>query len=274
MTHRAIDITGYSVDRVEPGPAPVLQWLPIADLVIDDTYQRPLGRKNWAAIRAIAANFRWSRFGPILAAPVEGGRFAVIDGQHRAHAAAICGFEKVPGMLVQVDVAEQGRAFSWINTQTIKVSVYQVFKADLAGGVDWAVRADRAVAAAGCKLLQNHPSSADKKPGQVPCVGLIRGLIGAGMDGAITAALAALTMTPSMHSVLSYGNAFLRDWIPAVHFSGVSDPVTLSAALSMRNPFKLVEDAERSLLAGSAREKARKALIFAIREAGKRGAAA
>jgi hypothetical protein len=273
MTHRAIDITGRAAVEADPGPAPMLQWLAIADLVIDEAYQRPLGRKNWDSIQMIAANFRWSRFGPILVAPVEGGRFAVIDGQHRAHAAAICGFERVPAMVVQVDGAEQGRAFSWVNTQTIKVSVYQVFKADLAGGVDWAVRADRAVSAAGCKLLQGHPSAENKKPGQVPCVGLIRGFIAAGMDTSVTAGLDALTRTPSMHRVLSYGNAFLRDWIPAVHASGVSDPVTLSMALAMCNPFKLVEDAARSQLAGSARDKARKALGFMIREACGRRAA-
>jgi hypothetical protein len=245
----------------------MLQWVAVADLVIDDDYQRPLGVKNWAAIQRIAENFHWSRFQPVLVAPIEGGRFAVIDGQHRAHAALMCGFDTVPAQVVTVGRAEQSRAFAWVNSQTIKVSVYQVFKADLAAGDDWAVRAHGAVAAAGCKLLTGHPSSKEKQPGQVPCVALIRGFIAAGLDEAVTAGLTALTQVPAMHRVLSYGNGFLRDWIPAVAESGVRDPVTLSMALALKNPFKMVEAATASLLAGSAREKARKALVFLIREA-------
>lgn len=273
MTYRAIDVSGRDPVDSDPGPAPMLQWLAIADLVVDEEYQRPLGPKNWAAIQKIAAHFRWSRFGPILVAPVEGGRYAVIDGQHRAHAALMCGHDKVPAQVVQVERAEQSRAFSWINTQTIRVSVYQVYKADLAAGEDWAVRADRAVSAAGCDLLTYPPSSKAKVPGQVPCVATIRGFIAAGMDEAVTAALEALTRCPSMHRVLSYGHGFLRDWIPAVQDSGVRDVDTLAAALAIGNPFRLVEDAERSQLAGSARDKARKALGYLIRQAVQRRAA-
>lgn len=273
MTYRAVDIAHRAPVAADPGPAPMLQWLRVSDLVIDEDYQRPLGRKNWDSIQRIAENFHWSRFGPVLVAPVEGGRFAVIDGQHRVHAAAICGFDQVPAMVVTVAKAEQSRAFAWVNTQMIRVSVYQVYKADLAGGEDWAVRAHAAVSAAGCLLLTYHPSAKDKQPGWVPCVGLIRNLIKAGMDEAITAGLSALTQTPKMHRVLSYGDGFLRDWIPAVQESGVRDVAVLGVALSMCNPFKLIEDATASLLAGSAREKARKALIFVIREAAKRGGA-
>jgi hypothetical protein len=43
---------------VEPGPAPMLQWVKIADLVVDDSYQRDLKVGNRKAIKAIAAQFK------------------------------------------------------------------------------------------------------------------------------------------------------------------------------------------------------------------------
>lgn len=97
-----INVDGMDVFPLAEQPAPQLLWLRIEDLVVDSRYQRPLNTGNWAAIRRIAKDFRWSRFSPVLVAPVEGGRYAVIDGQHRAHAAALCGIESIPAMVALV----------------------------------------------------------------------------------------------------------------------------------------------------------------------------
>jgi ParB-like nuclease domain len=149
MTHRGIHVDGRPIFAAEPGPAPMLHWLPIDRLIIDEAYQRPLGRNNWLAIEKIAANFQWSRFGPVLVAPITGGLYAIIDGQHRCHAAAMCGITEVPAMVVQVGIEEQSRAFAWVNSQTIKVTLFHVYKAALAAKEDWAIRADAAVAGGG-----------------------------------------------------------------------------------------------------------------------------
>jgi hypothetical protein len=149
MTHRGIHIDGRAVAAPNPGPAPMLQWIAVDRLVIDDAYQRPLLPGNWKAIEKIAQNFQWSRFSPVLVAPVTGGLFAVIDGQHRVHAAAICGITDVPAMVVQVGIEEQSRAFAWVNSQSIRVSVFHIFKAAFSAGDDWAVRADAAVSGGG-----------------------------------------------------------------------------------------------------------------------------
>ena len=66
MNLRPIDIDGRPILAASPGPAPMLQWVRVDQLVIDDAYQRPLGRANWTAIQKIAANFAWSRFHPLL----------------------------------------------------------------------------------------------------------------------------------------------------------------------------------------------------------------
>lgn len=276
MTLRPINIEGRATVTANPGPAPMLQWVPVDRLVIDEDYQRPLGRANWTAIQKIAANFAWSRFHPLLVAPIEGGRFAVIDGQHRAHAAMLCGIPEVPAVAVMVGVVEQAKAFAWVNSQAIRVSVFHIYKAALASGEDWAVRADAAVSAAGCRLMTLHASSAHKKPGEIYCLGVIRKAIEAGHDTAVTAALAAICEVPRLGgSAASFTDYLLQPWIGAVAAQPVRSVNVLSAALSSRNPFKLIEDAKLSLLPGGPTEKARKALMLAIHDALKqRGVAA
>ena len=250
MTHRGIHLDGRALPAataVDPGPAPMLQWIDLDRLVIDEAYQRPLGRSNWVAIEKIAANFQWSRFGPVLVAPVAGGLYAVIDGQHRAHAAALCGILQVPAMVVQVDLAAQAKSFAWVNSQTIKVTPFHIFKAALAAGEDWAVRADAAVAAAGCRLMTFHPSAKNKRPGEVYCIGLIRKQIEAGNDWAVTAGLAAIRSVPSLDSAVGMSDYLLGPWIAAVAAEGCRDAAILSAALRARNPFKVIERAYFSL---------------------------
>lgn len=274
MTHRMIEIGDRPHVEARPGPAPMLQWVRIDQLVIDDSYQRPLGRSNWAAIQKIANNFLWSRFQPLLVAPIEGGRFAVIDGQHRAHAALMCGITEVPAVAVQVGREEQSRAFAWVNSQTIKVTSWQVYKAALAAGEDWAVRAERAVSAAGCRLMTYYASSGQKQAGEVYCVVLIRKMIEAGMDEAITAALAGLRACPAQDRVAAYSDFMLRDWIPAVHDTPVRNPAVLAEALSIRNPFKVIEDARFAISGTKPADRARAALGALITEAIARRSAA
>jgi hypothetical protein len=64
----------------KPGPAPQLQWVETKDLVVDMTYQREIGKRGAANIRQIAENFDWSKFAPIIVAPIEGGQWAIVDG--------------------------------------------------------------------------------------------------------------------------------------------------------------------------------------------------
>ena len=118
---------------VNPGAPPMLDWIEIDKLVVDEDYQRELKKANWAAIRRIASCFRWSRFSPVFVAPVEGGKFAIIDGQHRTHAAAICGFKTVPCQIVQMSKDEQAASFAAVNGMVTKITSLQLFKAALTG---------------------------------------------------------------------------------------------------------------------------------------------
>lgn len=193
MTFRPIDTRGFGDIVVpRPEPRPQLVWVRITDLVIDERYQRPLENRNRAAIRAIAEAFSWARFSPIAVAPAGNSRYAVIDGQHRAHAAALCGFAEVPAMIVQAETKQQAEAFVAINTKQIAVNRHQVFKAALASGDLLALRMRDNVRAAGCELMTYNASSATKKAGQVYALETIRVLSETGGDYAIRKGLAAL----------------------------------------------------------------------------------
>lgn len=244
MTHRGIHVEGRQTFVPEPGPAPMLTWLPVDKLIIDEAYQRPLGKNNWAAIEKIAANFQWSRFAPVLVAPIAGGLYAVIDGQHRTHAAAMCGIAEVPAMVVQVGIEEQSRAFAWVNSQTIKVTMFHVLKAALAAKEDWAVRADAAVSGGGCRLMLYHPSASNKQAGEVYSVALIKRLIEAGKDSAVTAALSALREVPALQRPVFYTDYVLAPWIGAVILTMVTDVPILVRALEGQNPYKIIDRAK------------------------------
>jgi hypothetical protein len=86
---RPISTEGFEKpESTSPGAVPMLQWLKIEDLVVDPAYQRPIvghGRRN---VDRIAREFSWSCFAPVVVSPVEGGKFAIIDGQHRTTSAA------------------------------------------------------------------------------------------------------------------------------------------------------------------------------------------
>lgn len=150
-----------------PGPVAILQWIEIDLLVIDDSYQRELKQQNWKNIRKIAAGFKWSMFSPVFVSPVEGGLYAIIDGQHRTHAAAICGFKQVPCQIVHMSRSEQAAAFAAVNGTVTQVTAHQVLKAALAAKEKWAVDAAAIAADGGARLMPYNRSSLFKKAGEI-----------------------------------------------------------------------------------------------------------
>ena len=242
---RLVEVQEQDLRTPAEQPAPILDWIQIDRLRIDDGYQRALGRVNMTAIRRIADNFQWSRFTPVLVAPIEGGLFAIIDGQHRTHAALMCGFSTVPAMVVHVPRSEQARAFQWVNQQSIRVTPHQVFRAAMAAGDGWAAACAEAVKAAGCELMAYNATSSVKKPGQVWAINLVRSFVDKGQAVAVTAALRAIRQYDEKGRVALYSDFVLRPWIAAV----ASDPrfalADLTAVLRENDPFKVIEAAQR-----------------------------
>src|SRR5689334_9126401 len=115
-----------------PGPAPFLDWIEVEKLVVDTTYQREIGRRGTVNVQQIAEQFDWSKFAPVIVAPVEGGQFAIVDGQHRTTAAILRGQKTVPCQVVQADRAKQAAAYAAVNGNVTKTTAQQLYHARVA----------------------------------------------------------------------------------------------------------------------------------------------
>jgi len=200
-------------DCPSPGVRPRLDWIPIDRILVDETYQRPLGEKNWRAIRRIARNFDWTRFEPIMLACRPDGTYALVDGQHRVHAAAAIGESRVPALIVNATPAEQAEAFTWINGNVTAMTVFHVYKAGLAAALPWALEMRSVVAAADCELMTYPMGQRHRRPRQVFSVGLVRKYVDAGRGASIvTRGLSALVAAGS-DSADYYNDAALAPWL-------------------------------------------------------------
>ncbi len=174
------------------GAVAQLQWIAIADLVVDPSYQRDMTPWSRKHVEKIAAEFDWSLFSPVVAAPVAGGGFALIDGQHRSRAALLAGETHVPAMIVIADRARQAKSFAAINGQTFKMTSMAVFKAALASGDPAHVRCAEIAQACGVRILAYPLARRGQQPGDtMAAASLLRALTECGEE-AYRAALTAI----------------------------------------------------------------------------------
>jgi ParB-like nuclease domain len=169
---RTIDPTGYAKINIPVnfGKKPKLEWLSISTLVVDPQYQREItlvGRKN---VRHIAENFNWSMFAPVIVAGIGGGRYAIVDGQHRTTAAALCGIDRVPCDVIEALRGDQARSFRAINANTTRPHTVQLFHAAVAAGETSALQIIDVCKKAGIRIPR---SLAPCKNYETYCVGAI-----------------------------------------------------------------------------------------------------
>src|SRR5215207_9973503 len=148
----------------------MLQWLKIADLVVDTSYQRPIFGKGGNNVHRIARSFSWSCFAPVVVAPVEGGKFSIIDGQHRTTAAALAGFESVPCQIVIAAQKEQAAAFKAINGITTPISRMALHAAALVAEEPGAIELSEVCVSAGVELLRYPTPTENQRPGQTMAI--------------------------------------------------------------------------------------------------------
>ena len=160
--------------RVSPpssfGKPPRLEWLAIRDLVVDPDYQRDIsyvGRQN---IRRIANEFNWSMFTPVAVAASGGGRFAIVDGQHRVTAAALCGLDRVPCAIIECSRGEQAAAFKAINNNTTRLHSVQIYHAAVMAGELDACRIAEVCTQVGITVCRYAKKPLEMKPGETVSV--------------------------------------------------------------------------------------------------------
>ena len=133
-------IEDYDLDilkalRTEEAPAAdevvTLHMVPVADLVIDRSYQRRVSASSRTRLRRIVREFTWTKFGALTVARVPEG-FAVIDGQHRAIAAQAVRAQFAPAVIVESDLRGQAEDFVGINSVRTSVASIDKFRARVA----------------------------------------------------------------------------------------------------------------------------------------------
>jgi hypothetical protein len=147
-----------------------MDWIETERLVVDTTYQREIGRRGAMNVHQIAENFDWSKFAPVIVAPVEGGLFAIVDGQHRTTAAMLRGQKKVPCQVVQADRAKQAAAYAAVNGNITKTTAQQLYHAKLAAKDPQALALAEVCAAAGVEIVRRNLVQSEIKVGQTQAV--------------------------------------------------------------------------------------------------------
>jgi hypothetical protein len=161
------------------GKPPELAWLPVGKLSVDPKYQRDTGsRRSQSLIEKIKNDFRWSRFGVVLAVKHKGGWF-VIDGQHRVEAAKARGdIETVPAVVLPHATVEAAAVdFVAINRDRVAVTPLHIHHAQLSAGDPQAMAIARVCAASGLEVCRYPIPSTHMKPRQTLAVATIGRLI-------------------------------------------------------------------------------------------------
>lgn len=131
----------------------------ITDLRIDMTYQRNVTIGSVRNIRAICRAFDWSKFLPVIVVR-DGAFYSVVDGQHRATAAATIGITEVPAYILSCTTAEAAAAFAAINGNVTAVEPIDVWFAELAAGAPEAVALQQCLDAADVTLTRRKDGHA------------------------------------------------------------------------------------------------------------------
>lgn len=228
-------------DNSEIGDSPELIWVNVAQLVIDNDYQREISAFGWKMINKIADGFNWSMFSPIIVAHHTALRFALIDGQHRVHAALLRGITEVPAMLVHASIAEQALAFASSNNNRVQVSKHQVYKASLAAGEGWAIAARDIASRAGCQLMTANASTANKRSGQIYGLVTIRHAAESGNGELMVRILTALRHLDNGNRTTLYSDHLITPIYRAMLSNTMLAGINLDEFFVWKDPYKILD---------------------------------
>lgn len=201
-TLRPIDPAPFAVN-VGPLPnvakmkRPTMKWMAVSELVVDCSYQREIGQRGGNNVKKIAQAFDWCQFGPVVVALARGerGKYAIIDGQHRVTAAALCGIKELPCLVVEADHERQAAAFAAINTQVTAPTPMQLHAARLVAGDVQAVLLDRVCRESGVTIMRYPVAAQNMKPGETLAAGQLRNYLGRYGKDILGTALRCITKT-------------------------------------------------------------------------------
>ena len=169
---RKIDIASFTRPpkfETELGARPMLLWLPLTRLFIDESYQRNVLEKGITNVYNIVREFDWKKFSAVVCAKVN-DTYAIVDGQHRTYAAAIRGIVEIPCLVIEATTEEQAAAFAAINAKATRIDSLQVFHAAVAAKDHDALELVSALAAANVTVHRYHCPEAMLRPRETMAV--------------------------------------------------------------------------------------------------------
>lgn len=170
--------------------------LPLDRLVVDERYQRAIGKAGRPNIQRILAGFDWRKFTPVVVTPVGDGLFAIIDGQHRATAALMHpGIDMVPCMVIKVTPDEAAACFAAINGCVTSVTRGQIWKARVTAKESSAVALQAVLDAAAVKVLPYKMPDTPYRPGETLAIGTLERMLKQHGPDVLTIALTAITQS-------------------------------------------------------------------------------
>lgn len=181
MTLKPFTSPGAPIDPPpDPGPEARFAWIDIAALAVDTSYQREITGEGFGKINRIAARFNWAHFSPVVVSDRGDNHFAVVDGQHRVHAALRAGQTCVPCLIILSGAAPEAeaQAFAAINGEFTAVSAISLYRAALAANVPWATAIADWSAAAGVEVLRYQPAGKFRRPRTLTCIAFLRLQVG------------------------------------------------------------------------------------------------
>lgn len=136
MSDCIVEILSVPLDEKDRGEVAgkigELKIVPISSLRVDMSYQRAMSLNSVRNIRKICGEFSWAKFLPVIVVEVDGGKYSVIDGQHRTTAAATLGIEEVPCYVLKCSVQDAAAAFAAINGNVTAMNPVDLWFAKLA----------------------------------------------------------------------------------------------------------------------------------------------
>jgi len=232
------------------GDRPALEWVPVDSIDVDSNYQREIKPR---LVEKILTKFSWRKFGAIVLARQQNGRFTVVEGQHRWKAASHHpDIDEVPAVIVEHDDrASEADSFLAINRDRMAVTSVEQYWAALTAGDDEAIALSKVLASAGCDVV---PAQGHYRPNLTNSIGaLSRSLKRYGAGATRRALLVIRAAWPDDAKALRGTLITALARIIRANEKTISDP-DLVAAIKRESFAKLTAHAEsfRKLSGGSA----------------------
>ncbi|TRL39849.1 DUF6551 family protein [Rhizobium straminoryzae] len=171
--------------NLDVGEPPEMAIVPLSEIRVDASYQRPLKPKR---VAQILRDFTWAQFGALMLVRQPEGGYTVYDGQHRLEAAKkhphIAG---VPAVIVELEAAyEEAQHFLGVNINRSAISTVEKYWAGIEAGDEAMMRICAVLEEAGCEVVP--PGTKSPAPNRTSSIGAIGRALESYGDAAVTAA--------------------------------------------------------------------------------------